>query len=253
MFHVDPKKKVAKTRLDRLLVARGLAETERHAQAMVMAGEIRVDEQLATKPGAMCSWDVRIEFAGRRQRYVSRAGLKLEGALEEFGVNPKNRVCLDVGASTGGFTDCLLQRGAQRVYSVDVNTAQLDWRLQGEERVVAVKKNARYLRPNDIPEAVDLVTVDVSFISVSKILPAITSVAQRGAIFLILIKPQFELEKRFVEKGGVVTDPALHERAIACVRTAAQLAGLEILGVKPSRLAGAEGNQEFFLGARRTG
>lgn len=253
MIRTASKNKLAKTRLDQMLVARGMAQTEKSAQAMIMAGEIRVDEQLATKPGTMCSQDARIEFAGEHQKYASRAGLKLEGALEDFGVSPEDRVCLDVGASTGGFTDCLLQHGAQRVYAVDVSTAQLEWRLREDKRVITVEKNARYLRPTDIPEAVDFVTVDVSFISLSKILPAIASVAKAGAIFLILIKPQFELEKRFVGRGGIVTDPALHERAIASVRASAERAGLEILGAKLSRLAGAEGNREFFLGARCAG
>lgn len=243
----------AKARLDKMIVARELAKTEQQAQAMIMAGEIRVDGQPATKPGAMIATDARIEIVRERQRFASRAGFKLEGALEDFGIAAEGRVCLDVGASTGGFTDCLLQHGAKRVHAVDVNTAQLDWKLQHDARVTAIRKNARYLKPDDVPEPVDLVAIDVSFISVAKILPMVTALAKPDAIFLVLVKPQFELEKKYVGKGGVVRDPSLHERAIASVRAAAERAGLGILGVKPSRLAGAEGNQEFFLHARRAG
>lgn len=218
-----------------------------------MAGRVRVNGQPAMKSGSTVRAGAEIEIVGEKQKYAGRAGLKLQGALEEFNLNAEHAICLDIGSSTGGFTDCLLQHGAQRVYAVDVNTAQLDFRLQRDPRVVAIKKNARYLKPNDIAEAADLVTADVSFISVAKILGAAAALTKSGASFLILVKPQFELPKRDVKNGGVVTDPALHERAIALVRTAAERAGLEILGVRPSRLAGAEGNQEFFLHARRTG
>jgi 23S rRNA (cytidine1920-2'-O)/16S rRNA (cytidine1409-2'-O)-methyltransferase len=244
-------KKIAKRRLDAMLVSRGLAETEQQAQARIMAGEIRVNGRPANKQGEMFAADAKIEITGERQKYASRAGLKLEGALEDFRVNPEGLVCLDIGASTGGFTDCLLQRDASRVYAVDVNMAQLDWKLHRDTRVVAIRKNARYLKPNDIPESADLVAIDVSFISVAKILAAAMALAKPGASLLILVKPQFELPKRFVGKGGIVSDPALHERAIAAVRGAAERADLEIIGMKPSRLAGAEGNQEFFLHARR--
>jgi 23S rRNA (cytidine1920-2'-O)/16S rRNA (cytidine1409-2'-O)-methyltransferase len=177
--------------------------------------------------------------------------LKLEGALEDFAVTPRDRVCMDVGSSTGGFTDCLLQNGASKVIAVDVTIDQLDWKLRRDARVKTVEGNARYLRAEDIGEPVDFVTVDVSFISVSKILGAIVPVAPRGADFLILIKPQFELDKRDVGKGGIVRDSALHQKAIERVVTAATEAGLEIKGVQPSRLTGTEGNQEFFLHARR--
>jgi 23S rRNA (cytidine1920-2'-O)/16S rRNA (cytidine1409-2'-O)-methyltransferase len=243
----------AKSRLDRILVERGLAETLQESQGLIMAGRVRVNGQQAMKPGTAIRADADIQMIGEKQKYASRAGRKLEGALEDFRISADGAICLDIGASNGGFTDCLLRRGARRVYAVDVNTAQLDFQLQHDSRVIAIKKNARYLKPNDITEAVDFVTIDVSFISVAKILDAATALAKPGATFLILVKPQFELPKRDVKAGGVVTDPALHERAIAGVRTAAERAGLEILGVKPSRLAGAEGNQEFFLHARRAG
>lgn len=218
---------------------------------MIMAGEVRVDGQLAAKPGAMFAADTPIEIAGGRLKYASRGGLKLEGALADFRINVKRCICLDVGASNGGFTDCLLQHGAGRVYAVDVNTAQLDWKLQRDARVMAIKKNARYLKAGDLPENPDFVCIDVSFISVTKILPAVVALAKPDANLLILIKPQFELPKNLVGKGGIVSDPELHERAIASVNAAAERAGLAVFGVKPSRITGAEGNREFFLHARR--
>jgi 23S rRNA (cytidine1920-2'-O)/16S rRNA (cytidine1409-2'-O)-methyltransferase len=192
-------------------------------------------------------------LAGESQRYASRGGLKLEGALEDFAVTPQDKVCLDVGSSTGGFTDCLLQRGARRVYAVDVTMNQLDWKLQQDDRVVKIERNARYLKAEDVGDLVDLVTMDVSFISVTKVLPAIVPVSRADGDFLILVKPQFELEKRLISKGGIVRDAALHEKAIESVTTAATALGLEIVGVRPSRITGTEGNQEFFLHARRSG
>ena len=203
------------------------------------------------KAGTQVATDASVEIVGEALRYASRGGLKLEGALEDFGVSPQGLVCMDVGSSTGGFTDCLLQNGARKVLAVDVTVDQLNWKLRRDARVATVKRNARYLKPEDIGEEVDFVTVDVSFISVSKILEAIVPVASRDADFLILVKPQFELDKRDVGKGGIVRDAALHQKAIERVVTAAAEVGLEIIGVRPSRLTGAEGNQEFFLRARR--
>jgi 23S rRNA (cytidine1920-2'-O)/16S rRNA (cytidine1409-2'-O)-methyltransferase len=243
--------KPGKERLDVLLVARGLAPSRERAQALLLAGQVRVNGNKVDKAGTQVATDSRVEIAGETLRYASRGGLKLEGALEDFSVSPRDRVCMDVGSSTGGFTDCLLQNGARKVFAVDVTIDQLDWKLRRDARVATVEKNARYLRPDDIGEAVDFVTVDVSFISVTKILPAIVPAASVGADFLILIKPQFELSKRDVGKGGIVRDAALHQTAIDRVVTAAAAAGLEIIGVQPSRLAGTEGNQEFFLHARR--
>jgi 23S rRNA (cytidine1920-2'-O)/16S rRNA (cytidine1409-2'-O)-methyltransferase len=245
--------KPGKARLDVLLVERGLAASRERAQAMLLAGQVRVDGAPTGKAGSQVSKDARIEIVGETLRYASRAGLKLEGALEDFGVDPTDRVCLDVGSSTGGFTDCLLQRGARKVYAVDVTIDQLDWKLRRDPRVATIEKNARYLKREDIGEAPSLVTADVSFISVTKILPAVVPIAPVGVDFLILIKPQFELEKRDVGKGGIVRDAALREKAVERVRAAAIETGLEILGVHPSRVAGAEGNQEFFLHARRRG
>jgi 23S rRNA (cytidine1920-2'-O)/16S rRNA (cytidine1409-2'-O)-methyltransferase len=243
--------KPGKERLDLLIVAQGLAPSRERAQALVLAGQIRVNGAKIDKAGTQVATDARIEIAGEPLRYASRGGMKLEGALEDFGVNPRDRVCMDVGSSTGGFTDCLLQNGASKVIAVDVTIGQLDWKLRRDARVRTVEGNARYLRTEDIGEPVDFVTVDVSFISVSKILGAIVPIASRGADFLILIKPQFELDKRDVGKGGIVRDGALHQKAIERVVTAATEAGLEIKGVQPSRLTGTEGNQEFFLHARR--
>ncbi|HEV2386140.1 MAG TPA: TlyA family RNA methyltransferase [Candidatus Acidoferrales bacterium] len=243
--------KAGRIRLDRLLVERGLAETRARAQALILAGQVLVEGERGIKAGAIVKADARVELAGQGLKYASRGGLKLEGALEDFGIDCAGRVVVDVGSSTGGFVDCLLQRGARRVYAVDVNTAQLDWRLRRDERVVLVERNARYLRPEEIPESADLVTVDVSFISATKVLPAVEPLARPGAEFLILVKPQFELERGQVGRGGIVRDTGLRQRAVERVRAAVEELGLATLGVKPSRVAGAEGNQEFFLHARK--
>jgi 23S rRNA (cytidine1920-2'-O)/16S rRNA (cytidine1409-2'-O)-methyltransferase len=237
-------------RLDVLLHERGLAASRQRAQALVLAGQVRVDGEKIDKAGSQVAADAQIEVTGEKLRYASRAGLKLEGALEDFALDPRGRLCIDIGSSTGGFTDCLLQHEARKVFAVDVSIDQLDWKLSGDPRVATIEKNARYLTPADFPEPADLVTVDVSFIGVGKILPAVVSLAAPGADFLILVKPQFELEKREIGKGGIVRDAALHQKAIERATQAAAAAGLTIEGVKPSRVAGAEGNQEFFLHAR---
>jgi 23S rRNA (cytidine1920-2'-O)/16S rRNA (cytidine1409-2'-O)-methyltransferase len=242
--------KPTKTRLDVLVFERGLAPSRERAQALLLAGSILVNGQKATKPGTQVASDARVEMIGEPQKYVSRGGLKLEGALEDFGVSPEGRVCLDVGSSTGGFTDCLLQRGATRVHAVDVSNDQLDWKLRQDARVTFIEKNARYLEPGDIAERAQLAVMDVSFISATKVLPALVAAVAPGAEILVLIKPQFELAKREVGKGGIVKDAALHQKAIESVTHTASGLGLEILGVKPSHIAGTEGNQEFFLHAR---
>src|SRR6267378_1735570 len=228
-------------RLDALLVERGLADTTAKAQAMILAGEVSVDGARADKAGALFSPQTRIEVSSRAGKFVSRAGLKLEGALEDFAIDPTGRVCLDIGSSTGGFTDCLLQRGAARVYAVDVNVDQLAWKLRQDPRVIRISRNARNLRPADIPEPIDLVAIDVSFISVTKVLPTAAAAARPGADLLILVKPQFELPREDVAAGGIVSDPALHQKVIGTVREAASQLQLEILGVSPSHLPGAEG------------
>ncbi|MGH9757826.1 MAG: TlyA family RNA methyltransferase [Candidatus Acidiferrales bacterium] len=245
--------KPGKTRLDLLVVARGLAASRERAQALLLGGHVRVNGARMDKPGSQVADDALVELAGEALKYASRGGFKLEGALEDFHVSPQNRICLDVGSSTGGFTDCLLQNGARKVYAVDVTPSQLDWKLRQDPRVTLVQKNARFLAPGDIPETVSLLVADVSFISVTKILPAVIPAAEPRADFLILIKPQFELERRDVGKGGIVREAELHEKAIARVSAAAAEAGLELCGVRPSHLPGAGGNQEFFLHAQRQG
>lgn len=236
-----------KTRLDVALVERGLAESRQKAQAMVLAGQVLINGQKAAKAGAPVPAGARIEVTGAGMRYVSRGGMKLEGAFEDFGVNPEGMVCLDVGSSTGGFADCLLQRGAARVYCVDVSADQIAWKLRQDARVRVVEKNARFLQPADLPEAVALITVDLSFIATAKVLPALVPLAQPGAQWLILVKPQFELERRDVGSGGIVRDAALHRKAIERVEQTAISLRLHVRGAKPSRVPGAEGNQEFFL------
>ncbi|MGH9757824.1 MAG: TlyA family RNA methyltransferase [Candidatus Acidiferrales bacterium] len=245
--------KPGKTRLDLLVVARGLAASRERAQALLLGGHVRVNGARMDKPGSQVADDALVELVGETLKYASRGGFKLEGALEDFHVSPQDRICLDVGSSTGGFTDCLLQNGARKVYAVDVTPSQLDWKLRQDPRVTLVEKNARYLTPGDIPELASLVVVDVSFISVTNILPAVIPTAEPSADFLILIKPQFELERRDVGKGGIVRSPDLHEKSIARVTAAAIEAGLEVCDVRPSHLPGAGGNQEFFLHARRQG
>ena len=224
---------------------------------MILAGEVRVNGARGDKAGMQVSADAQIEISGASAKYASRGGFKLEGALQDFAVDPTGKTCLDIGSSTGGFTDCLLQHGARRVYAVDVTPEQMAWRLRQDVRVIQIKENARNLRPEQIAEPTDLVTLDVSFISVAKILPAVVAAAGPVAEFLILIKPQFELDRGDIGPGGIVRDAVLHKRAIARVREAALGNGLVITdeidgvdrGVRPSRVTGAEGNQEFFLHA----
>jgi 23S rRNA (cytidine1920-2'-O)/16S rRNA (cytidine1409-2'-O)-methyltransferase len=242
-----------RSRLDLLLVERHLAVSREKAQAMILAGEVLVDGTIAHKAGQAVPNNAHVEVRSRLQKYVSRGGFKLEGALDDFAVTCESRVCLDLGSSNGGFTDCLLQHGASRVYAVDVNVDQLDWKLQKDSRVTRLKKNARELLPADLPETVSLVVADVSFISVTKILPAALALADPGADYLILVKPQFELRKEDVGEGGIVRSADLQTKAIDSVTNCATALGLTALGVKASKLAGAEGNQEYFLHARKTG
>jgi 23S rRNA (cytidine1920-2'-O)/16S rRNA (cytidine1409-2'-O)-methyltransferase len=238
-------------RLDNFLMSRGLAPHAQKAQAMILAGEVFVNGVRVSTSGTPIAADALVEINSREQRYASRGGFKLEGALRDFHVDPIGKICLDVGSSTGGFTDCLLQQGATRVYAVDVTVDQIAWKLRQDPRVLRIERNARELTSHDVPEPVDLVTVDVSFISVGKVLPPAVGLANEGAVFLILVKPQFELAREEVRPGGVVTDAALHEKAISIVKNAATAAGLKCLSLKPSQLTGAEGNQEYFLHARK--
>ncbi len=221
-------RKPGKIRLDVLIVERGLAPSRERAQAILLAGNVLVNGQKMEKPGSQVAADARVEIIGEALKYASRGGLKLEGALEDFGISPQGLICLDVGSSTGGFTDCLLQRGAARVFAVDVTVDQLDWKLRQNPRVTTVERNARHLLREDVPESPALVTMDVSFISVAKVLPAVVPIAAAEADFLILIKPQFELEKSEIGKGGIVRDASLHQKAIERVQAAATKCGLTI-------------------------
>jgi 23S rRNA (cytidine1920-2'-O)/16S rRNA (cytidine1409-2'-O)-methyltransferase len=245
---MPPKDK--KQRLDLLLAERGLAESRQKAQALILAGKVRVNGARADKAGTQVPSAAQIELTGGGQRYVSRAGDKLAGALVDLSVDPAGKICLDAGSSTGGFTDCLLQHGAACVFAVDVTVSQLAWKLQQDARVIPIKANARYLQASALTAAPALVTMDLSFISVAKVLPRLAALAAPEADFLILVKPQFELERGQVGRGGIVRDPVLREQAVEKVSEAARSAGLEVLGARPSRVPGAEGNLEIFLHAR---
>jgi len=245
------KPKAGRKRLDVLLLERGCAGSPQKAMAMILAGEVQVEGQRAEKAGMSVPEDARIEIISRLQKFVSRGGMKLLSALEDFAIEPAGCVCLDIGASNGGFTDCLLQRGAVRVYAVDVNVEQLDWKLRQNPLVIPIERNARELRVADLPESVDFVVIDVSFISVRKVIAPAIAVAKARASFLILIKPQFELRREEIGPGGVVKDNKLHDKAILTVRECVEFGGLDYLGIRPSRLLGAEGNQEYFLYARK--
>jgi len=236
-------------RLDMLLVERGLVQSREKARALILAGQVLVAGQKVDKAGHSVSIDSKIEML-ESPKYVGRGGLKLEAALDHFRIQPAGKVCLDIGSSTGGFTDCLLQRGAALVYAIDVGTAQLDWKLRNDPRVIVHEQvNARYLGRDQVPEPVDLAVCDVSFISITMILPVLPSLLADSAEMVILVKPQFELERHQVGKGGIIRDPALHHQACQRVEEAVQRLGYgsEII---PSPILGAEGNQEFLLYAR---
>jgi 23S rRNA (cytidine1920-2'-O)/16S rRNA (cytidine1409-2'-O)-methyltransferase len=237
-------------RLDRLLVQRGLAKSREKAQALILAGEVLVDEQKVEKCGAAVGAGAALRLLAEPSRYVSRAGLKLAGALDHFRVQAEGKLCLDVGSSTGGFTDCLLQRGAAKVFAVDVGTNQLDWKLRHDARVVVLEKtNARYLTFDHIGVRVALAVMDVSFISSTLILPAVPPLLEVGADLLILVKPQFEVGRTQVGKGGIVRDLYLHQ--VAVTRVSHKLLELRFgqLAAAESVLPGASGNREYFLHA----
>jgi 23S rRNA (cytidine1920-2'-O)/16S rRNA (cytidine1409-2'-O)-methyltransferase len=237
-----------KVRLDQLLVERGLAETRSKAQALIRAGQVLVDGQLRDKPGTLVSPEATIAIK-ERPRYVSRGGDKLAAALEAFGVDPEDKVCLDIGASTGGFTDCLLQHGARKVYAVDVGKGQLHWRLRTDPRVVVKEGlNARYLSFANIGEPVDLVTVDVAFISLRLILPRLVGIVRPEGEVIALVKPQFEAGRSQVGKGGVVRDPRVHREVVEGIaRFAEDELGWSVAGAIRSPLLGPAGNVEFLL------
>jgi len=226
------------------MVSRGLAETREKARAMIMAGLVFADSRRVEKPGQLIAQEVRLSVE-EKLPYVSRAGLKLEEALERWEISVVGKVAADLGCSTGGFTDCLLQRGAKRVYAVDVSINQLDFELRRDPRVVAIEKNARYLTPDDFGEVIDLVTLDLSFISVLKVLPAIKGFLGHGEL-LSLLKPQFEAGKGEVGKRGVVRDPARHEEILIRVLAEAEELGFGVAGLLRCSTRGQRGNREFF-------
>lgn len=237
-------------RIDKLLVQLGLADSRTKAQAMVMAGLVLADEQRIDKPSDLIAPGVEIRIKGGddpASRYVGRGGLKLEAALSEFKIHVEGLTCLDIGASTGGFTDCLLQRGARKVISLDVGHNQIDWRLRTNARVeVREGVNARYLKPEDFETKFDVVVMDVSFISATKIMPAIVPLLGDDGDLITLIKPQFEVGREEVGKGGIVRDPAKHLRVIDEVNAAARELGLDVKGVIESPIHGGDGNVEFL-------
>lgn len=241
-----PAKRQPRQRLDVLLVKRGLAPSREKAQAMILAGEVIVDGQKALKAGQPASAESLIQVA-EKPAYVSRGGLKMEGALLAFNIDPTGMVCLDVGASTGGFTDCLLQHGAARVYAIDVGHNQLDWRIRQHPNVVVHEGvNARYLQPDLLPEPVDLIVSDVSFISILLILPMLPPLLKSGGRMVLLVKPQFEVGREQVGKGGIVKDPMLHAEVCAKVESAVRALGFRTR-LAESPIQGAEGNKEFLL------
>jgi 23S rRNA (cytidine1920-2'-O)/16S rRNA (cytidine1409-2'-O)-methyltransferase len=243
-----------KTRLDVILVDRGLAPSRERARALILAGQVTIDGQVVSKAGAPVKPDARVELAVPDHPYVGRGGLKLAGALDAFAIDPRGRRALDVGASTGGFTDVLLQRGAADVIALDVGHNQLDWRLRSDPRVIVREGvNARSLTADDVPHAVSLATIDVAFISLRHILPALPPFLAPGADVVALVKPQFEAGREEVGARGIVSDPAVHEAVIARVTEAAAACGLARLAMAPSPITGATGNQEFFLHLRAAG
>lgn len=242
----------SRLRADELLVERGLAATRAEAEAFLRAGQVSVPGRRIDKPGELLDRDTLLDFKPLGGRFVGRGGEKLDGALDDLGVSAVGRVCLDVGASTGGFTDCLLQRGAIKVFAIDVGRNQLHERLRHDARVVSRERtHIRDVAAGDLVPTPSLIVVDVSFIGLATVFPNIAALAGEGAEALLLVKPQFELDARDVPGGGVVADPELHRRAVERVLTSVRACGWIDAGVAPSRLPGTEGNREFFVHARR--
>ena len=235
-------------RLDKLLVEKGIVQSRERARALIMAGKVTVEGEMIDKPGTKVDEEAKLQLRGEDSSYVSRGGEKLEGALHAFGIDPKGMVVMDIGASTGGFTDCILQKGAQKVYAVDVGYGQLAWKLQKDPRVVDLeRRNIRYLKREEVQEETDLILIDTSFISVEKFLPHLLGFLKRGGFILSLIKPQVEVGKGEVGKGGVVRDTALHQKVIDRISKFSQGLGLRVLGLTESPLLGPKGNKEFFI------
>jgi 23S rRNA (cytidine1920-2'-O)/16S rRNA (cytidine1409-2'-O)-methyltransferase len=243
-----------KKRADQLLVERGLADSRTQAQALILAGLVFTGARRVEKPGTPVASGTPLEVRGKDHPWVSRGGIKLAHALAHFGVEAADRVALDIGASTGGFTDVLLAGGARRVYAVDVGHGQLHWNLRRDPRVTTLERtNARHLTRDEIPEPVDLVVCDVSFIGLRTVLPAALALTAPGATLIALIKPQFEAGREQVGKGGVVRDPAVHQRVCDDIRSwLASLPGWSVLGVTESPIEGPQGNKEFLIAAQKT-
>jgi len=240
-----------KARIDQVLVERGFFESRERAQRAIMAGEVRVGDHVFTKPAELVAAEAAISVSELRQ-FASRGALKLGGALDFFQIDARGKVALDIGASTGGFTDCLLQRGATKVFAVDVGHGQLAWKLRNDPRVVVIEKlNARFLSHEHVPEDFDLCVIDVSFISLTLILPRAFELITADGMILALIKPQFELERKDVGRGGIVREPALHEKAEQKIVKFVKQANNHVVGLVPSTITGTDGNQEFFICIRK--
>jgi 23S rRNA (cytidine1920-2'-O)/16S rRNA (cytidine1409-2'-O)-methyltransferase len=241
-------KRTSKLRLDRYLFERGLVQSREQGQALILAGQVLVNGQKKDKAGTLVADDADIRILGEQMPYVSRGGLKLEKALHEFKVDVKEATALDVGASTGGFTDCLLQHGAKKVYAVDVGYGQMAWKIRQDPRVVVIERtNVRDIDPALVPEKVDIIVIDASFISLEKVIPPILRFLKPGAAIVALIKPQFEVGKGQVGKGGIVRDEAARNTAVEKVRTAFQSAGLDVQGIILSPITGQDGNVEYLI------
>ena len=243
--------KKKKARVDQALVERGFFESRERAQRAIMAGEVRMGDRVFTKAAELIEVDAPISIAQPPQ-FASRGALKLDGALDFFGVDVQGKVALDIGASTGGFTDCLLQRGAAKIFAIDVGHGQLAWKLRNDPRVMVMEKlNARFLSREQIPTLVDLCVIDVSFISLTLILPRAFELITQDGMVLALIKPQFELEREDVGRGGIVREPALHEKAQQKIVKFVEESNYRVVGLAPSTITGTDGNQEFFICIRK--
>lgn len=237
-----------KTRLDKLMAERALAPSREKAAALIMAGCVFIGEKKADKPGQMAAEDAEIIIKGEDHPYVSRGGVKLAHALKEFHINANGKICMDVGASTGGFADCLLQKGAARVYAIDVGYGQLAWKIANNRRAIVIERtNIRKLAREQIPEEIELAVIDVSFISLALVLSAVQPFLKRGADIVALVKPQFEVGRKLVGKGGIVRDESLHKLAIEKIRNAGLKLGWKMNGVAESPILGAKGNKEFLM------
>ncbi len=241
-----------KERLDKLLVEKGIVQSRERARALNLTGRVTVEGRTIDKPGTPIEMEAHLQLQGEDQPYVSRGGIKLEGALQAFKIDPKGMVVMDVGASTGGFTDCVLQGGARKVYAVDVGYGQLAWKLQKDTRVVNLeRRNIRYLKREEVEEEIDLILIDTSFISIEKFLFHLLQFLKKGGSIIGLIKPQFEVGRGEVGKGGVVRDATLHQKVIERISQFSQELGLSVLGVNESPILGPKGNKEIFIYLRK--